>query len=186
MAVSDYAIAFTLKNEGGFVERVGDPGGATNFGISLRFLNHLTPEELANVGMPKVVHPEDVERMTVDQAKQIYQVMFWEAGGFDRMSSVNLARHVFDFAVTSGIGTAIKSLQQAIWAVRPDRFHTLKNDGVLGPATLGMINESDIMLENEFIAAFISERANFYRNLVEKDTSLKIFLEGWLNRAYQP
>ncbi|UCD23789.1 MAG: hypothetical protein JSW51_12245, partial [Gemmatimonadota bacterium] len=34
----DWALACVLHHEGGFVNNPNDPGGATDFGVSLRFL----------------------------------------------------------------------------------------------------------------------------------------------------
>ena len=41
MANFESAIKKTLKHEGGYNEVKGDAGGATNFGISLRFLKSI-------------------------------------------------------------------------------------------------------------------------------------------------
>ena len=37
MSAFELAIPIVLKHEGGFADNPADPGGATNFGISLRF-----------------------------------------------------------------------------------------------------------------------------------------------------
>jgi lysozyme family protein len=85
-----------------------DPGGETKFGIDKRS------------------HPEiDIKNLTIEQAEEIYLEEF-NSGFFAALPSP-LSLVLFDFAVTSGEGTAAKALQRAIGVRRAD--------GVVGPQT---------------------------------------------------
>jgi lysozyme family protein len=54
-------------------------------------------------------------------------------------------------------------------------------DGDFGPKTLDAINNVD---STDLLAALKSEAAGYYRTLAAVDRQDKIFLKGWLNRAY--
>jgi len=85
----DKALAFVLKWEGGLVDNPNDAGGVTKYGISQRAHPHL-----------------DVRNLTLEDAKEIYRVKYWEAiQGDDRPFHEALA--IFDFAVHSGVHRAM-------------------------------------------------------------------------------
>ncbi len=89
----DTACDRLLGLEGGYVNRPDDPGGETNWGISKRSYPNL-----------------NIKSLTRDQAKEIYLKDFWLRGQMDKFEFA-LAYQVFDFAVNSGIETAIRKLR---------------------------------------------------------------------------
>ncbi|MDR2781213.1 MAG: hypothetical protein LBB21_02000, partial [Holosporaceae bacterium] len=54
-------------------------------------------------------------------------------------------------------------------------------DGIIGPGTLGAVNESD---PTDLLAALKSEAAGYYRLIATITPSQKRFINGWLRRAY--
>lgn len=91
------ALVRLLKDEGGYTNNPSDPGGPTNFGITLadyrRYINS------AGTAM-------DVRNMTVDQAKAIYKPKYWDKMGCDDLpAGVDYA--VFDYGVNSGVTRAM-------------------------------------------------------------------------------
>jgi lysozyme family protein len=63
--MSDFnqAVKVILQHEGGYVDNPNDPGGATNYGISLRFLaDHPESGDFNGDGE---VDAEDIANMTV-------------------------------------------------------------------------------------------------------------------------
>ena len=54
-------------------------------------------------------------------------------------------------------------------------------DGDFGPQTLDAINNVD---STDLLASLKSEAAGYYRTLAAIDKQDKVFLKGWLNRAY--
>lgn len=118
----DQAFDRLIGHEGGYVNNPADPGGETNWGISKR-------------SYPDV----DIRNLTRDQAKEIYRRDFW-----DRIHGVSLppgvAFQVFDFAVNSGISTAIRYLQKAAGVA---------DDGYWGPVTqqaVAAMSETDLIM----------------------------------------
>jgi lysozyme family protein len=100
------AIETTLKWEGGYVNHPSDPGGATNFGITIADVRKYIKKDAT---------PQDVKNITKDQAIQIYENKYWKTTYYDcdkLDSGVDLA--VFDFGVNSGPSRAKKFLDQAV------------------------------------------------------------------------
>jgi lysozyme family protein len=86
-------LARVLKYEGGYTNNAADPGGPTNFGITLTdYRKYINGAGTA----------EDVRRMTVDQAKVIYKARYWDALGCDDLPS-GVDFTCFDYGVNSGL-----------------------------------------------------------------------------------
>lgn len=176
MANFDSAVALVLKNEGGFSDNPADSGGATNFGISLRFLREIPSTDLKKYGFFEPLTVESIRMMTLDQAKAIYQGEFWEAAPFESIKQLTAANYLFDCCVNHGLAQGIKLLQWALWAASGSM--TLKDDGVLGASTLALLNSSAFVI----LPTLRATRAGFMRQIgIGKD---KEFLDGWLRRAY--
>jgi len=118
----DLAFDRLMGSEGSYVNNPSDPGGETNWGISKR-------------SYPNV----DVKNLTREEAKAIYLRDFWTRINGDEMYD-GVAFQVFDFAVNSGIETAIRKLQAAVGVA---------DDGHWGPvskARVAAMTESDVIL----------------------------------------
>lgn len=91
-----------LKDEGGYTNNPVDPGGPTNFGITLTdYRKYINFKGTA----------VDVKNMTVDQAKAIYKSKYWDALDCDNLSS-GVDYTCFDYGVNSGLGRPRKALQR--------------------------------------------------------------------------
>lgn len=196
MATFNEAIPIILQHEGGYVNDPDDPGGATKWGISLRYLKTLDPS-IADIDRDGDVDVEDVRRMTKDQAKEFYRKGWWEKYRYALIGPQYLATKVFDLAVNMGPSRAHRLLQWALRAVgRP-----VKVDGIIGPKTRAAIEDNDpyyIQGDDEtsyapgtskqtylpIASALRAEASAFYRSLVTADPGREKWLEGWLNRAY--
>lgn len=173
MADFNIAIERVLKNEGGYNNVKGDNGGATNFGLSLRFLQTIYPSWLE----------EDVKDLTKDSALQIYKQFFWNRTRYCEISNQRIANYVIDCAVNHGVQQANKFLQRAIMAVdTPPSL--VEDDGVMGNITLSRVNSADID-KLALWCCMKAIRADFFRSLVRKDKTQEKFLKGWLVRAYE-
>lgn len=178
MADFNQAVTFVLDNEGGFSNDEHDEGGATNFGVSLRYLRGLPDESLRKYGIHVPPDVEAVKAMTVTQAKAIYLGEFWQPK-LDEISRQPFANYIFDMCVNHGISEGIKILQRAICAAARDQQEVVI-DGVLGDGTVNAVTRSCVFLP----ATLIATRSQFYRQLAEKPGQEK-FLKDWLDRAYR-
>lgn len=147
MLTFDIAFDRLMGNEGGYVNDPADPGGETNWGVSKR-------------SYPNV----DIKNLTREQAKEIYRRDFWDVVG-----DINpaLKFQVFDFAVNSGVQTALRKLQTAVGVA---------DDGHWGPrsaAALGAMPPMDVGV------LFLAERLDFWRKL----STWQRFGAGWAGRA---
>jgi lysozyme family protein len=77
----------------------------------------------------------------------------------------------FDSCVNTGLKQAAKFLQRSVGVLV---------DGVIGPATLAKIKNSDT---KAVVGLYLIQRINFYDYLVEKNPTQSVFLKGWLNRV---
>lgn len=149
MTTFDKAFDRLIPHEGGHVNHPTDPGGETKYGISKRSYPHL-----------------DIAALTLVEARAIYQRDYWDRAQCDKLPP-GVAFDVFDAAVNSGIGQAIRFLQRAVGVA---------DDGVVGPMTLAAVRRCDAEAVQ---ARFNGERLDFMTRLTAWDT----FGKGWARRV---
>ena len=159
-----------LENEGGFVDHPSDPGGATNKGITMNTFKAYAEKYL---GIEPTL--ENLKNLTDEQAFIIYKKFYWDKVKGDDYKTQELANMVFDFYVNAGANAA-KALQRTL----NELGGNVVVDGIIGSGTLKAVNEANqVELYNKYKEA----RKQYYINLTEKNSSLKVFLKGWLNRV---
>lgn len=168
MSTFESAMKDVLRWEGGFNEIPEDPGGATNFGISLRFYKE---------NIDPMADRDTIMNLTKEEATDIYKVHFWNPYPYDKLPYI-IAKKTFNFAINMGTRRAFKLLQRAIMAATGEM---IKDDGVIGPKTLKQLGKADPYC---VLAALKSEAAGRYRWLILNNPELKVFQSGWLKRAY--
>jgi len=174
----DRAVEFVLSHEGGFSDDPSDPGGPTNWGISLRFLRFLNridetgyaPGDLDKDGD---IDLGDIIVMKREDAVRIYREQWWERYKYYNIKSIQVASKVMDLSVNMGPYQAHLCVQRALRACGS----RVVDDGIFGPRTTAAVNGVD---PRPFMAALRSEAAGFYRGL-----NKELYLRGWLNRAYE-
>src|SRR5215813_4897295 len=114
-------LAFTLREEGGYVDDPADPGGATNMGITLA-----TYREWSN---DAALGPTQVQNMTRRTASAIYRSLYWNPLRADALP-IGVDLSVFDMGVNAGIWSSARVLQRALG------FAGEEVDGCIGPETL--------------------------------------------------
>jgi lysozyme family protein len=142
----DQAFDRLISHEGGYSNDPDDPGKETKFGISKR-------------SYPDV----DIANLTLEAAKVIYQRDFWDPLG-DVHPAVKF--QVFDFAVNSGINTAIRKLQLTIGVA---------DDGHWGPVSSVALQHMSL---NDVLMKFAAQRLLFMTSLSTWDK----FGRGWARR----
>lgn len=163
-----HALLYVLANEGTkFTNDPADPGRATRFGITLS----------ATASYPPTAHftAEDIRKMTLEQAAEIYYHVYWEV--FKDIENERIQIKCFDIYVNMPPKSAIKIIQRA---ANNCRIGTIAVDGVLGRNTLKAINSCN----PEFLMEELVKGLNGYYNLlVTKRPVLSRFIKGWLKRA---
>lgn len=157
--VGDWAqsVRELLGYEGGYTNHPADPGGPTNWGITIfdvrRFLK---PDATA----------ADVKALTVEQAKDIYKHKYWDLVWGDKLpAGVDFC--VFDYGVNSGPSRAVKVLQRIVG---------VDADGAMGPDTLAAVLRKDPAM---VVNAICDERMHFLRGL----KTFSVFGVGWTRRV---
>jgi lysozyme family protein len=170
----DQALEFVLQWEGGFVNDPKDPGGATKYGISFRFLKKQAPE-LADIDKDGDVDADDIFSLSEEDARRIYRIHFWEALQLHRLPEP-IAVAMMDTAVNMGKSRAARILQEALVSLG----FNLAVDGIIGPKTRA---HAVYALENLLLRQFFLERIWQYLNICNRNRNLRKFLPGWLNRV---
>ncbi|MDX4957219.1 glycoside hydrolase family 108 protein [Delftia acidovorans] len=163
--MSEFLPAFEamIVNEGGYklTNVAGDKGGMTYAGIARNRWPNWSGWDAIDAG----------GRPAADAVRAFYKQNFWDVMRLDDVSSQVIARHLFDFGVNAGTGTAVK-IAQVVAGVTPD--------GAVGPLTLAALNMSDPEL---FSARYTIAKVARYRDIVMRDRGQIKFLLGWLNRT---
>ena len=153
----DAALKAVLHHEGGFVNHPADPGGMTNLGCTKR------------VWEEWVGHPVDEKAMralTPEDVAPLYKKKYWDAvRGDDLPDGVDYI--VFDTAINSGPGRAIKFLQGCVG---------VDTDGALGPKTLAAVKAAD---PKKLVDDYAKRRLSFLQDLPTWGT----FGKGWSRRV---
>jgi lysozyme family protein len=184
MSTFDLAIPTILRQEGKFVNHPNDPGGATNYGISLSFLRKLEDGDKdgyldGDLDKDGDVDVDDIKLMTREIAISIYKKQWWDHYEYEKIVGQSLATKIFSLTVNTGGSQGHKLLQQAINDCS-DRAITV--DGVLGRITLAAAN----YLDDEKLLDKLKLRAvRFYTSLVLAKKTREAFLPGWNNRALE-
>ena len=163
------AHAFTSRWEGGYVSHEADGGGATNFGVSLRFLRALGADG-GDIDGDGDIDADDVRALTKKDAAELMRREFWDALGLDGVKPL-CAAVVYDTAVNMGPVFARRAAQQALG---------VKADGVWGPVTRAALATCD---DRKTAAAMCHVRRARYVALAREKPALAVFLRGWLRRV---
>ncbi len=188
------AMVALLKTEGGFVNDPHDAGGATKYGISLRFLLAEGKVDLDHNGradfdldMDGDIDGQDIRLLSVDHAKALYYRCFWQTVQADQYPRP-LGEALFDQAVNGGLVSARKLLQRAVnlCLMRQPVTGLLTVDGQIGPVT----NQAVLKVLQypaqgmpALMDAYREAAKERYRGIVARNPSQQRFLKGWLARA---
>jgi lysozyme family protein len=191
-----YAVAVTklLGVEGGFVDDPADAGGATKYGISLRFLiaegaidaDHNGFEDY-DLNMDGDIDGADIRLLTMSDAVALYYRCFWDRYHLESFPDP-LADVLLDQEVNDGAIGGNKLLQRAInsCSAHIAGVERLNVDGVLGEKThdaLDAVLEHPAMGMPALLEAYREAARARYRAIVAANPNDQKFLRGWLARA---
>jgi lysozyme family protein len=169
-----------VGREGGFVNDPDDPGGATNFGVTIHTMRRLGLD-LTGDGNVDVA---DVRRLSRGQAVDIFIRYYHDLPRIASLPEV-LRASVFDMYVNAG-GNAVRILQRLL---REMGFEVTV-DGVIGPQTASAGAEAaeadPILLRDAYGVA----RRNYYFQLADRRPASRKYARttrggkgGWIKRA---
>lgn len=162
MASFGDAVAMVFRHEGGFVDNLKDPGGATKYGITQAVLSAWYKRPMSR---------ESVSLMDSNTAKDIYKTKYWNAIQGDAITSQDVANWCMDMSVLRGVSGAVTSIQQALGVTA---------DGNFGPKTLAALN---LAAPATFLNVFRSLCVKQFAAIVVARPLSLCFLQGWLKRV---
>ena len=156
----DACLAKLLVHEGGYVNHPSDPGGMTNLGVTARvweeWVGHPVDEKQMRALTPALVAP-------------LYRKKYWDAcRANDLVPGLDYA--VFDVAVNSGVGRAIKLLQSCVGATP---------DGGYGSITAALVKKAEQEDPIRLIELYCAKRLEFLESL----KTFAVFGKGWSRRV---
>jgi lysozyme family protein len=160
MAAESYNAALTLllNDEGGYTDHPSDPGGPTNFGITLADARRYWKGNAT---------ADDVRMMPQSIARKIYREHYWEALRCDELpAGVDYA--VFDYGVNSGIGRAGKVLRRIL--------KLSDSTSVVSDEVIAVASEQ---AARSVVIAICAERLAFLKSL----KTFPVFGRGWTARV---
>ena len=169
-----------VRREGGYVNDPDDPGGATKHGVTIGTMRALG----LDLDGDGDVDVQDVRRLTVDEAIEIYLEHYFVRPRVAELPSP-LQATVFDMYVNSG-ANAVRILPgllvKAGWPVAID--------GVIGPETLAAAEAACSRHGELFADAYGIERRSWHYALADRRTASRKYARrenggkaGWITRA---
>lgn len=169
-----------VAREGGFVDDPDDPGGATNFGVTIHTMRRLGMD-LTGDGYISV---KDVRALSRAQAVDIFVREYFEGPGIAQLPEV-LHDTVFDMQVNAG-SNAVKILQRLL----RDMGFSVSVDGVIGPVTISAAREAAGTDPEALRDAYGIARRNYYLRLADRRPASRKYARtragrkgGWIRRA---
>lgn len=169
-----------VAREGGYVNDTDDPGGATNFGVTIHTLRRLGLD-LTRDG---VVDASDVRALTRAQAVELFVDHYYHRPGIARLPE-SLHPSVFDMYVNAGTN-AVKILQRLL----REMGQGVEVDGLIGPQTVAAAQAAAEAAPNHLADAYGIARRNYYLSLADARPASRKFARtraggkgGWIKRA---
>jgi lysozyme family protein len=142
-----------LQHEGGYVDHPSDPGGETNFGITVA-----VAREYGYTG--------PMRDIPIDTVAGIYRQLYWNRVRADDLPAA-LRYPLFDAAVNSGVDQAVSWLQRALG---------VPVDGVIGRQTIDAALAADP-------AAVAARLCGLRLAMLSRLRHFEQFGRGWVRRV---
>lgn len=169
-----------VKREGGFVNDPDDPGGATNYGVTIHTMRALG----LDLTEDDVVTEADVRALTRNQAVDIFIRHYFEKPLIGQLPRP-LQATVFDMYVNAG-SNAVKLLQRLL----NDMGQNLAVDGILGPKSIAAAEAVFHDAPEHLVDAYGIARRNYYFRIADRRPASRKYARtraggkgGWIKRA---
>ena len=161
------ALVKVFGHEGGYVNDPHDPGGETKFGICKR------------------VYPkEDIKRLTLERAAQLYRRDYWNPLHLGELKSQAIATEILDTAVNCGVGTAAIIVEKTVNALNGNGIDYPLNARIdsgmvawINKYTIRQINRSTFW---KVLNVYQGER---YLAIAAAKPSMARYLNSWFQRV---
>jgi lysozyme family protein len=173
MTIFERAVAVVLDLEGGVSDDPADPGGATRYGVSLRYALSVGDRDRDgwaefDLDRDGDVDADDIRALPRERAVAEYERAFWTAYQCGEFPS-RLGVALFDGVVNMG-RPAVRCLQEAL-GVEPD--------GTVGPRTLEAGRQA-VGRVLDVLDDYLARRAVVYAGL----STFPRFGRGWMRRLF--
>ncbi|MAY86788.1 MAG: peptidoglycan-binding protein [Pseudooceanicola sp.] len=169
-----------VAREGGFVNDPDDPGGATNFGVTIHTMRRLGLD-LDGDGQVDVA---DVRALTREKATDIFIEHYFRRPRIAEVPEA-LQASLFDMYVNAG-ANAVTILQTVLC----EMGYKIGVDGVLGPQTLAAVRDAAAPDPLHLADAYAIARRNYYFRLADRRAASRKYARtraggkgGWIKRA---
>lgn len=180
MKTVEQIAAEIVAREGGYVNDPDDPGGATNYGVTLATLQRLGIDKTGD-GRVDVA---DVKALTRTDAQRIYVEHYFRRPRLAELPD-SVQASVFDMYVNAGTN-AVKILQRLCTRMG----FAASDDGAVGPRTILAAQQADAAAQGYFADAYGIERRNYYYAIADARPASRKYARtkaggkgGWITRA---
>ncbi len=169
-----------VEREGGYVNDPDDPGGATNYGVTIHTMRRLK----LDLNGDGNITAADVEALTVDGAVEIFVQHYFTGPGIASLPEA-LHETVFDMYVNAG-GNAVKILQRLLGQFQ----EPVTVDGVIGPMTAAAVKRVHDEAGDYLVDAYAIARRDYYFAIADARPASRKYARtrrggkgGWIKRA---
>ena len=166
--------------EGGYVNDPDDPGGATNFGVTIGTMRRLG----LDLDRDGDVDLQDVKILTREQAEAIFVQHYYERPGIGQLPEP-LQASVFDMYVNAG-HNGVKILQKLLRQMGQN----IAIDGAIGPQTAEAAHTAFHAAPDHLVDAYGIARRNYYFRIADRRPASRKYARtraggkgGWIKRA---
>ena len=169
-----------VAREGGYVNDPADPGGATQYGVTLGTMRALRRD----INGDGSIDVADVKGLTKAEAVQIFIRHYYERPGIAQLPT-EVQASLFDMYVNAG-ANAVKVLQRLLGA----RGYTCTADGQIGPRTIAAAATMATLHPGQLGIAYSLARRDYYYALADARPASRKYAKrrdggkgGWITRA---
>ncbi len=181
----DEIAAEIVRREGGYINDPDDPGGATNFGVTIHTMRALG----LDLDRDGDIDVQDVKALTVTDAVDIFKIHYFRKPNIHLLPR-EIQPTVFDMQVNAG-NNAGKILQRLV-----NEYHAgLKRpriavDGAIGPATARAVTQLYEQAGGNLVDAYGIARRDYYFAIADRRPASRKYARtrsggkgGWIRRA---
>lgn len=169
-----------VAREGGYVNDPDDPGGATNFGVTIHTMRRLG----LDLNRDGQITAADVRLLTREQAVDIFVEHYFQRPRIAELPQA-IQASVFDMYVNAG-ANAVRILQRLLRDMRIE----VAVDGVIGPRTVAAAQAAAQAAPDHLADAYGIARRNYYYGLADARPASRKYARrrdggkgGWITRA---